>query len=154
MYDSSLNSDCFHTGHTDRFSVFRSLFAYKLVYGEWECVYWLLPAAMQPPGCLVESESVISPDPALWGRLAPPAISPQPHRLNGQVIDTNTHTHTQTPCLPFNLLSLDGPPLPHKGHISLVITGESQGISHLTVYTIIRSNLELPSLEKLQEGES
>lgn len=37
-----------------RSSVFRSLFAYKLGYGEWECAYWLLPAAMQPPGCLVK----------------------------------------------------------------------------------------------------
>ena len=105
-----------------------------------------------------ESESVISPDPALLGRLAPPAISPEPYRLNGQVIDahthtrTHTHTHTLSLSLPFNLLSLDGPPPPYKGYISLVITGKSQRISHLTVYTIIRSNLELPSLEILQEA--
>lgn len=43
-----------------------------------------------------ESESVISPDPALRGRRAPPAISPEPQRLNGQVIDARAHTPTHT----------------------------------------------------------
>lgn len=57
-------------------TVFCSLFAYKLGYGEWESVHWLLPAAMQPSRLFGESESVISPDPALLGRLAPPLPPP------------------------------------------------------------------------------
>lgn len=64
---------------------------------------------------------------------------------------TQAHTHPLSAYLSISL-PLDRPPLPHKGHISLVITSESKRISHLTVCTIIRSNLGLPSLEILQEA--
>lgn len=64
---------------------------------------------------------------------------------------SHTHTHNLPACLSISSPSM-APPLPYKGHISPVITGKSQRISHLTVCTIIRSNLELPSLEILQEA--
>lgn len=55
-----------------------------------------------------ESESVISPDPAPQGCLAPTAISPEPHRLNGQVIDTHRRTHPLSAYLSISL-PLDRP---------------------------------------------
>lgn len=78
--------------------------------------------------------------------------TPLVKRTGHWYIHTHTVNHTHALRPPFNLLYLDGPPLAHKGHISLVITGESQRISHLTVYTIIKSNLGLLSLEILQEA--
>lgn len=64
-----------------------------------------------------ESESVISLDPALQGHPAPPAISLEPQRLNGQVIDTRMHTHTDTQRERERASLL----APTEGHISLVI---------------------------------
>lgn len=114
------------------------------------CVY-LWSQLPHSPVCLVKlrvwfPQTLLSRDG--W---APPAISPEPQWLNGQVSDTHRHAQKCTHTMPFNLLCLDGPPLPYKGHISLVITGKLQRIFHLTVYMIIRSNLELPSLEMLHE---
>lgn len=56
-----------------------------------------------------ESESVISPDPALRGRLAPPAFSLEPQRLSGQVIDTCTRARTQTHTHTTSLLAFQTP---------------------------------------------
>ncbi len=63
---------------------------------------WVLAAASCHAGSRLfgKSECVISPDPALQGTLAPPAISPEPQRLNGQVIDVPTHTRAHTHNLP------------------------------------------------------
>lgn len=66
---------------------------------------------------------------------------------------THTHTHTRGG-LPFDLLSLDGPQTPCKGHISLVVTGKSQRVSHLAAYTIIGSNLESQVIRNIAGGES
>lgn len=56
-----------------------------------------------------ESKSVISPDPALRGRRAPPAISPEPQRLSGQVIDARAHTPPHTHTRTTSLLAFQSP---------------------------------------------
>lgn len=133
-----------------RSNVFGSLFAYKLRYEVRECEYWLLQLSCSLQAVWWKWECDF-PRPDSLGTHSSPCHLPRipPVKRTGHWY---THPHTQTPRLPFNLLFLDRSPLPYKGHISLVITGKSQRISHLTVYTVIRSNLELSSLELLQEA--
>lgn len=102
-----------------------------------------------------ESESVISPDPTLRGRLAPPHHLPwTPTVKRTGHWYTHALTHANSPLAFQSHLRPRWAPLLYKGHISLVIrvrVSKTQRVSHLTGWMIIRSNLELAPLEILQE---